>query len=271
LISHPAHSIGVAALAFILGLVVAGCGSGDASDGRRYAVRGVYDRDLSATGFNHEAAIGFNFIDSGPYRDEMEALAAQGIKGFVWLGGYSNERCGFNESDRWVRSHVRDIAGHKGIGAYFIDDEPDAAKCPHAPEQMEARSELVKSLDRGPPTFLVSYKPEQLKLFAGKVDVLGLDRYPCSIKNGCDYSKINAQAAEADRLGVRYWGVIQAHGDDWYKVPTPEELHQQFEHWRATKMEGYLVFAWRYPRDRPESWLANNPALQEQLAIENKR
>ena len=62
---------------------------------------------------------------------------------------------------------------------------------------------------------------------------------------------------------------IQAFANDYYKLPTPEELHQLFEHWRATRMEGYLVFAWRYPDDRPESWLANHPELQAQLAIEN--
>jgi hypothetical protein len=237
--------------------------------GPRYAVRGVYDRDLSATGFDQEAALGFNFIDSSPNRDQMDALAARGLKGFLWLGGYSNTTCSFNNSDDWVRSHVSAVAGHPAVGAYFIDDEPSPVACPSAPGQMKARSDLVKALDPGPPTLLVIHKPEWLKLFAGTVDVLGLDKYPCSIKNGCDYSKIDAQAAEADRLGVRYWGVIQAYGDDWYKVPTPEELHQQFEHWRATHMEGYLVFAWRYPRDRPETWLANNTLLQAQLAIEN--
>ena len=99
--------------------------------------------------------------------------------------------------------------------------------------------------------------------------MLGLDHYPCSIENGCDYSKIDKQAAEADRLGVRYWGVIQAFGDDWYKMPTPEELHQQFVHWRATDMEGYLVFAWRSPSTDSSRWLANNPELQSQLAKEN--
>jgi hypothetical protein len=34
-------------------------------------------------------------------------------------------------------------------------------------------------------------------------------------------------------------------------------------------MEGYLVFAWRYPDDDPSLWLANNPALLAQLALEN--
>jgi hypothetical protein len=232
--------------------------------GARYAIRGIYDRDIVP-----QAAIGFNYIDSGAYKDQMDVLAAQGLKGFVWLGGYSNTTCAFNYSDDWVRSHVAAIAGHAGVGAYFIDDEPDAVACPNAPGQIAARSALVRSVDPNPPTFIVTYKVEQFKLFAGTVDVLGLDHYPCSIKSGCDYSKIDAQAAEADRLGVRYWGVIQAHGDAWYKVPTASELHEQFVHWRATNMAGYLVFAWRFPADQPSLWLANNPALLSQLALEN--
>jgi hypothetical protein len=238
----------------------------------RYAVRGVYDRDLSATGFDHEAAIGFNFIDSSPSRDQMNRLAHRGLKGFIWLGGYSNDSCTFRESDEWVRAYVARVARSKAVGAYFIDDEPDAASCPTAPAQMRARSRLVKSIDPRRPTFLVQQRPEQLKLFARTVDVIGLDRYPCKVHlNGCDYSIIHRQAREADRLRIRYWGVIQAWGDDYYKLPTPSELHGQFVHWRRTKMRGYLVFAWRYPRDAPETWLANHPELQAQLAKENAR
>ena len=247
-----------------------------ASKAKRYPVRGIYDRDI-----NRQAALGFNFIDTGPGRDQVRAIAARGLKPFVWLGGYSNTECRFNESDDWLRSHVRAIATSRKrgrnrrtrrkplVGAYLIDDEPDAAACPGAPAQMRARSKLVKSIDPRPATVIVTNKVEQFKLFAHTVDVLGLDHYPCSIKNGCVYSKIDAQAAVADRLGVRYWGVIQAVGDDWYKVPTPAELHQQFVHWRATNMEGYLVYAWRFPEDDPSRWLANNPALQAQFAVEN--
>ena len=240
----------------------------------RYPIRGVYDRDLSPTGFDHQAALGFNFIDSNPSRDQMTRLARRGLKGFVWLGGYSNDSCTFRNSDEWIRSHVASVARSPAVGAYFIDDEPDASSCPTAPAQMRARSRLVKSIDRRRkrPTFIVLQRPEQLKLFARTVDVIGLDRYPCKVHlNGCDYSVIHRQAAEANRLRIRYWGVIQAHTDGYYKLPTPAELHQQFVHWRRTKMEGYLVFAWRWPEDEPENWLANRPALRAQLAKENAR
>jgi hypothetical protein len=262
---------------------VSGSGSAQVTKSKRYSFRGVYDRDFSVTGFDHQAAIGFNLIDSGPQRYQMRALVGRGLKGLIWLGGYSNTTCTFNESDNWVRSHVKAVARRRdrrsryrlrrksGVGAYLIDDEPRAAECPTAPAQMKARSRLVKSIDPRPPTLIVTNRDEELKRFARTVDIIGLDHYPCSIRDGCEYSKIDAQAAKADRLGIRYWGVIQATGNDWYKVPTPEELHQQFVHWRATNMEGYLVFAWHFPDDNPSLWLANNPALQRQLAIENAR
>ena len=260
-------------------LVAASAGMFGAGDGRlaasqgdpRYDIRGIYGKDDSDTGFDEQAAIGFNVIDSGPYEEDMDELADRGLKGFVWLGGYSNERCAFRESDRWIRSHVADIAGHPAVAAYFIDDEPDAAQCPSAPAQVRARSRLVKSIDREATTFIATYKVGQFKRFARTVDVLALDGYPCSIKRGCDYSKITRQVAEADRLRVRYWGVMQAFGDDWYDVPTRAELHEQFERWRASKMEGYLVFGWKWPRNAPPRWLANNEGLREQLAIENAR
>jgi hypothetical protein len=187
----------------------------------------------------------------------------------VWLGGYDNETCRFHQSDIWVRAHVSAVARNPGVGAYFIDDEPNAGACPTAPAQIRARAALVKSIDPGPPTLLVTFRLDELPELAGTVDVIGLDHYPCSREHGCNYSIIDREAAAANRLGIRYWGVIQAHGDAYYKVPTPQELHEEFVHWRATRMQGYLVFAWRWPRNDPSLWLANHPELRAQLAREN--
>lgn len=272
-----AFARGLAALLLLAGCaaVVAAC----AQDARRpsrsatptptYTIRGVYDRDLSATGFNDQAAIGFNVIDSDPNRMELDALAARHLKGLVWLGGYSNSRCAFNRPDSWIRARARAIAGHGAIAAYYVADEPDAARCPTAPAQIRSRSQLVKSIDPRPPTLIVSYKVDQFPVLAGTADVIGIDHYPCSIKDGCDFTRIDTAAAAADRLGIRYWGIIQAYGDSYYKLPTPDELRQQFAHWRATRMEGYVVFAWRWPRDDRSLWLANHPELQRLLSREN--
>src|SRR5829696_3073296 len=72
-------------------------------------VRGIFDRDASATGFDDEASLGFTTFDTGPSTQQLDALAARHLKGFIWLGGYSNERCSFRESDRWIREHVSAI------------------------------------------------------------------------------------------------------------------------------------------------------------------
>jgi len=235
------------------------------------AVRGIFDHDSSATGFDEQAALGFNMFDSGPWPEEMDALRARGARGFVWLGGYSNERCRFRESAAWVRERVSSIAGHPAVAAYLIDDEPLAEECPSAPAQVKARADLVKSLDPGPPTFVVLYRVDELRRFAHTVDVLAVDRYPCSIRHGCDFTKIDEAIEELDRLNVRYWAVIQAHGDEWYRVPTPAELHRQFARWRASRMEGYMVFSWRWPEKDRSLWLANHPELQAQLVKENEQ
>jgi hypothetical protein len=266
---------GVGVLAVCVGLALlplaAGCQASTQAGVRTYAVRGIYDRDFSATGFDDEAALGFNVIDTGPYKELVDPLAARGLRAMIWLGGYDNSTCRFVKSDAWVRKHVRKIAGHRGVEAYNIDDEPNAASCPNAPAQMKRRSKLVKSLDPTAVTFLVDYKIDQLRLWAGTVDVIALDKYPCNLRlNGCDFTGLDQFVAEADRLGIRYWGVIQAFGDDYYKLPTPEELHALFNRWRSTNMVGYLVFAWRWPDGRPDLWLANHPELRAQLAIENQ-
>jgi hypothetical protein len=272
---RPTGRLALAVLAVATGALL-GCGEareGPSAPGLDppYPVRGIYGSGLTTKGrLGGLVRTGFNVIDSGPYRKELDRIAARRVKAFVWLGGYSNESCQFRESDHWVRSHVRAISGHRAVRAYFIDDEPDAARCPEAPAQIAARSALVKRLDPEPQTFIVTYHVDQLRLFAGTVDVIGLDHYPCTLEHGCDFTRITEQAAEADRLGIRYWGVIQAHGDDWYKLPTPAELREQFEYWRATAMEGYLVFAWNWPEGDRSAWLANRPELRRQLSIENR-
>jgi len=164
---------------------------------------------------------------------------------------------------------VSAISGHPAIVAYYVADEPHVWDCPTAPDQVKERSDLVKSLDAENPTFVViephspgnPYSP-----YVGTVDIIGVERYPCSHKNGCIMSKIDDAVSLAEQAGVpRYWGILQAFGDSWYRMPTADELHEQFGRWRRTRMEGYLVFSWAWRADG----LENHPELREALEAEN--
>ncbi|MDQ4025366.1 MAG: hypothetical protein M3217_07740, partial [Actinomycetota bacterium] len=122
-------------------------------------VRGVYGRDSTATGVDLIAAAGFDSVTVGPWREELDALQAEGMKGVVWLWDYDDARCSFEKDDRWVRRVVGGIAGHPAILAYQIADEPSFARvepgCRDVPEHVRARSDLVHSLDPRAETYVV--------------------------------------------------------------------------------------------------------------------
>jgi len=134
---------------------------------------------------------------------------------------------------------------------------------------VQRRSELVKSVDPNPPT-LVVIKPQSpgnpYVAYVGTADVIGVERYPCSWTSGCVFSKIDDQIHLAEEAGIpRYWALVQAFGDSYYRMPTVEELHEEFRHWRASRMEGYMVFAWTWEGDS----LENHPDLLQALREEN--
>jgi len=259
---HDTSAWGALALALLVATAPHAGESGGIS------VRGCYGKDSSPSGFDHIVQTGFGVIDRAAYPADLEALPS-GVKGLVWLGGYDNDHCVWEHSNQWIRSRVRAIAQHPVIVAYYLADEPHVWDCPSAPAQLKKRSTLVKSLDPLHPTFAVirphspgnPYAP-----YVGTVDILGVDVYPCSHRHGCVMSKIDDAVSLAEQAGVRrYWGILQAFGDSWYRMPTADELHEQFGRWRRTRMEGYLVFSWAWRADG----LENHPELREALEAEN--
>lgn len=218
-------------------------------------VRGAYGRDSSPGGVSIMRAAGFDSVTVGPWRTELDALHAAGMRGVVWLWDYDDARCAFEKPDSWVRDVVGDIAGHPAILAYQIADEPSFARvdpgCPNVPGQVRARARLIESIDPGALTYVViptwdgreSFPYEH---FAGTTDVMGLDVYPCWHElDECDLGLIDAAIAEADRDGVpRYWAVVQDFDDGWYRSPTAAELDAQLERWAGSRMEGYFVYHW---------------------------
>jgi hypothetical protein len=234
-------------------------------------VRYVYGNDSSASGFDLQVAAGFTTIDLGAYLSELEALP-DGTQALVWLGDYDNTTCTWERSDDWIVTHVGAIAGHPKIAGYFIADEPHLWDCPNAPADVQRRSQLVKSVDPNPPTLVVIEPQSQspgnpYAPYVGMADVIGVERYPCSLASGCVFSKIDDQIALAEAAGIpRYWALIQAFGTpDYYRLPTAEELHEEFRHWRASRMEGYMVFAWSWK----DNLLEDHPDLLQALWEEN--
>src|SRR5439155_876720 len=106
------------------------------------------------------------------------------------------------------------LAGNPKVAAYNLADEPHVWDCPSAPQDLAARSALVKSLDPGTPTFAVimAHWPENpYAPYVGTVDIIGADRYPCSWAKGCVFTDIDETIGLLETAKVpRYWAIVQA-------------------------------------------------------------
>lgn len=223
-------------------------------------VRGVYGRDSSSTGVATIRVTGFDTVTAMPDRDDLDTLWAEGMRAVVWLGEYHRtRRCSFEWSDAAVTRAVQGIAGHPAILAYQIADEPNYARpqgCRDAVSDLVARSELVRSLDPGVPTYVTlstwdGREGYPYQYFASVADIVGLVVYPCSRawdeSGGCRFDMIDTAIAEAERDGIeRYWGVIQDFDDGWYRSPSAAELDEQFARWEGSRIEGYFVYHWNH-------------------------
>ncbi len=245
-------------------------------------IRGVYGKDSSHTGFNAMATAGFTAVMTDPYKESLDPLAAAGLKGIVWLGAWLNTpTCGFENDDAKIRTLVSAIAGHPAILAYYLGDEPRITECPQAPALFKQRSDLVHSLDPGSATFTVIQAYEngaahRYAAWVGAVDILGFDVYPCAkASSSCDYKSLDAAITAIDGLGIpRYWAIVQDFQDCYYRLPTPQELRAQFDHWSQSKMSGYFVFSWNYQsadQACPGTSLDAHPDNVAELKYENSR
>ncbi|MGH7760786.1 MAG: hypothetical protein ACREOY_05145 [Candidatus Dormibacteraceae bacterium] len=228
------------------------------------------------------AATGFNTVMTDPYSQSLDPLTAQGLKGIVWLGAWmSAPACRFERDDATIKSQVAPIAGHPAILAYYLGDEPRVSECPSAPAMFKQRSELVHSLDPGSTTFTVIQAYENgitydYKPWAGVVDVVGFDVYPCAKSSStCDFAAIDAAIAAIQKAGIdRYWAIVQDFQDCYYRLPTAAEIGAQFDRWAGSDMSGYLVFSWNYqPTDKSciGTNLESHPENLARLELENSR
>jgi hypothetical protein len=238
-----------------------------AADGR-YRLRGVYDFGNAVDDWPQLAAAGFNTALAPIERIRaLRRIAQAGGRVWVQPGQWDGSTCSLTDSDAVAVRKARAAAATGGVVGFYLADEPDVDACPNAPAVLAARTALLHRAVPGIETVIALY--QNAAEFAHSADALALDPYPC--QNGrCDYSSITELASEADRAGVRYYGVVQAFGDPpHYNLPTGAQLHRIFRTWRATHMSGYFVFAWSWPTTNPSLWVENTKPLLSQLRAEN--
>ena len=190
----------------------------------------------------------------------------------MWVGNYDNSTCDWEVSDAALTAEITAMAGDPKVAGYDVSDEPDPFACPSAPAQHRARSQLIHSLDPGKLTVMVAdansgqASLDQIPLWVGAADYVGLDPYPCRWNAPCDYAWIDAIIQAADRAGLSYWGVIQAFADATWRWPTPREERHMLCQWAASRQSGYMVFSWAWAGRT----LQARPRLLKVLAHFNK-
>lgn len=245
-------------------------------------IRGVYGKDSSPSGYAEVASSGFNSVMTGPYAELLGSVSTAGLKGVVWLGNFINApTCNFEKDDATITRLVESVAGSPTIVAYYLGDEPHVTECPNAPMLFKERSQLVHGLDPGAQTFTVIQASENgvshdYAPWAGSVDVIGFDVYPCArSSNMCNFNLIDEAVKAIRTAGIkRYWAIVQDFQDCYYRLPTAAELAGQFDHWARSDMTGYFVFSWNYQPSDPKCAgvsLDGHSSNIAQLKYENTR
>jgi hypothetical protein len=228
--------------------------------------RGIY----TTTGADYAriADLGFRTVIVNPTKAQLDQIQAYGLTAMLYLGGYNSATCTFGWSDDTIRARVTAIKDHPASTMYYIADEPHTATCSDAVQQIRSRSQLVKSIDPTAATAIAENRQSDVTAFANSTDVMILSTYPCSHVNGCVMSKIDAAVSTARAANVKHpWAAPQSFGDDYYRVPTPEELQALIDRWKADGAQGFFTYTWNCCGD-PET-LANHPELWDTWRREN--
>jgi len=197
------------------------------------------------------ARYGYRLVDATP---SQVSMVGPGQKALVWVGNYDKVSCVWQTTDAqikyWISTFHLDTSDK--VYGYYIADEPDGSRCSNAPHDIAIRTALIHRLDPAHPvTYVVLEHPDQYTLYAGAEDIIGADPYPCHWGAPCDMTKIPDAIAALRAAGIaRYWGVLEAFQDSYYRYPTADELTAMIKQWQASAWSGEQTFAW--------AWAGNN-------------
>lgn len=229
--------------------------------------RGIYT--TTGADYGRIAELGFRTVIVNPTIEALDEIHSHGLTAMIYLGGYDKDACVFGWSDSKVSQRVNLVKDHPASTMYYIADEPHSA-CPNVAQQIRGRSQLVKSIDPTALTAMAENKAGAFATLANTTDVMILSIYPCSHSRGCVLSKIDAAMNAVRAAEVKHpWGAPQSFGDDYYRVPSRQELQAIIDRWRAAGVEGFFTYTWNCCGD-PET-LANHPELWDTWRQENGR
>jgi hypothetical protein len=193
------------------------------------------------------AAAGFNLVDVST-QSSLNALP-EGMKGVYWLGNGYKKECSWRLRDQQITAIVMAIRDNRKFsGIYYIADEPHPALCPDAPQRLAERTALIHSLDPRGKTFVVvmnnSKAPTEFVQLKDSADYIGVDPYPCNVKNeptGCNYAALRQRIDQALGAGIpsnRIVPVFQAFGQacinaqsNYYRLPSVAETETMLAIW----------------------------------------
>jgi hypothetical protein len=227
--------------------------------------RGIYT--TTGADFARIAELGFHTVIVNPKAALLDEIHSHGLTAMIYIGGYDNHACVFGWPDDKVSTRVELVKDHPASDMYYIADEPHTT-CPNVAQQIRSRSQLIKSIDPTASTAIAENKADSFATLANTTDVMILSIYPCSHLRGCVLSKIDAAMNAVRAAKVEHpWAAPQSFGDDYYRVPTPDELQAIIDRWRAQGVEGFFTYTWNCCGD-PET-LANHPELWDTWRREN--
>lgn len=189
-------------------------------------------------------AAGFNILDVGP---STISTVQPGQLAIVWVGDFNKSTCAFDMADATLSGIVNGLKGDPRVYAYFIADEPDNSTCTSVPSFLQARTNLVHSVDPNARTFSVFEKPSNYAQYVATVDVPAIDPYPCKANQPCDWTRIPTYADAIKAAGATRWfGVIQGFGSGGWRWPTAAEEHTIVRQWCQSGWSGAATFAWTW-------------------------
>ena len=217
--------------------------------------------------FASAAKVGFDLADIG----SVSALNSvpSSAEAVLWVGNGFKGDCSWQLKDDELLAIIEKARGHPRFsGIYYIADEPIAKGCSDASARIAKRTALVHEHDPDGRTFITlatgSSNPEAFRDFAQSADLVGVVSYPCNVKNadsGCDWGKTRQRVQSALDAGIetaRMVPVFQAFGqtcgsgDEWYRLPTPDETEKMFALWDELVPPDTRAFDMTYSWGRQE-------------------